>query len=62
MPCSSALPRMNNENTGRCRKGANPMPMPKDEIQKEMADVWNTYVQALEKSLAMIDRVIEEAK
>lgn len=47
---------------GCCRKGAYPMPMPKDEIQKKMADVWNTYVQALEKSLAMIDRDINEAK
>ena len=37
------------------------MPMPKDEIQKEMADAWNTYVRALENSLAMIDRDINEA-
>ena len=38
------------------------MPMPKDEIQKEMLSAWNIYVQALEKSLDMIDRDINEAK
>jgi len=34
------------------------MPMPKDEVQKEMTDAWNTYVQALEKSLELIDNDI----
>ncbi len=38
------------------------MRMPKDEIGKEMAEAWNTYVQALEKSLDIIQRDIEEAK
>ena len=38
------------------------MPMPKDEIQKEMNEAWNTYVEALEKSLNMIETDIEEAK
>ena len=38
------------------------MPMPKDEIQKEMNEAWNTYVEALEKSLDMIENDIEEAK
>lgn len=38
------------------------MPMPKDEVQKEMVDAWNTYVQALEKSLDLIDNDINEAK
>jgi hypothetical protein len=38
------------------------MPMPKDEIQKEMNEAWNTYVEALDKSLDMIETDIEEAK
>ena len=36
--------------------------MPKDEIQKEMREAWDTYVQALEKSLDIIEKDIEEAK
>ena len=38
------------------------MSMPKDEIQEEMNEAWNTYVQALEKSLDLIEKEIEEAK
>lgn len=38
------------------------MSIPKDEIQKEMEDAWRTYVQALEKSLDIIEKDIEEAK
>lgn len=38
------------------------MPMPKDEVQKEMQEAWTTYVQALEKSLDIIEKDIEEAK
>ena len=38
------------------------MSMPKDEIQQEMADAWLTYMEALEKSLDIIERDIEEAK
>ena len=38
------------------------MSMPKDEIQQEMADAWLMYMQALEKSLDIIERDIEEAK
>jgi len=38
------------------------MPMPKDEIHKEMTEAWNTYVQGLEKSLEIIERDIAEAK
>ena len=38
------------------------MPMPKDEIQREMVEAWNTYVQALSKSLDLIEKEIEEAK
>ncbi|MGD9371449.1 MAG: hypothetical protein PVF14_08525 [Desulfobacterales bacterium] len=38
------------------------MPMPKDGIQKEMSEAWDIYVKALEKSLVMIERDIEEAK
>jgi hypothetical protein len=38
------------------------MPMAKDEIQKEMNEAWNTYLKALEKSLAMLEKDIEEAK
>lgn len=38
------------------------MPMPKDEIQKEMGEAWDIYVKALEKSFVMIERDIEEAK
>ncbi len=38
------------------------MPMSKNEIQQEMNEAWNTYVEALEKSLDMIEKDIEEAK
>jgi hypothetical protein len=38
------------------------MPMPKDEIQSEMIAAWTTYVRALEKSLDLIERDIEEAR
>ena len=38
------------------------MPMPKDEIQKEMGEAWDIYVKAHEKSFVMIERDIEEAK
>jgi hypothetical protein len=38
------------------------MSMPEDEIQKEMSEAWDIYVKALEKSLVMIERDIEEAK
>ena len=38
------------------------MPMSKAEIQNEMNEAWNTYVEALEKSLDMIENDIEEAE
>jgi hypothetical protein len=38
------------------------MSMPRDEIQTEMAQAWNTYVQALEKALDALEQDIEEAK
>jgi hypothetical protein len=37
------------------------MSMPKDEIQTEMVSAWKTYVEALEKSLDMLDKDITEA-
>ena len=38
------------------------MSMPKDEIQTEMVSAWKTYVEALEKSLDMLDKDITEAR
>ncbi len=38
------------------------MPMPKDEIHKEMMEAWDTYTQALERSLEILHHDIEEAK
>jgi hypothetical protein len=38
------------------------MPMPKDEIQSEMVSAWQTYIDALEKSLDMLDKDITEAR
>jgi hypothetical protein len=38
------------------------MAMPKDEIQSEMARAWQTYLEALEKSLDILERDIDEAK
>ena len=38
------------------------MSMPKDEIQSEMENAWNTYLSALEKSLDILEKDIEEAK
>jgi len=36
--------------------------MPKDEIQAEMQNAWDTYLSALEKSLDILEKDIEEAK
>jgi len=38
------------------------MSMPKDEIHKEMVAAWAEYVKALERSLDLIDKSINEAK
>ena len=38
------------------------MSMPKDEIQKEMALAWGTYIAALGKSIAIMEKRLEEAK
>jgi hypothetical protein len=38
------------------------MSFPKDEINREMNEAWNSYVDALEKSLDIIEKDIEEAK
>lgn len=38
------------------------MSMPKDEIQQEMAQAWGTYLAALGKSIALMEKRIEEAK
>ena len=38
------------------------MSMPRDEIQSEMAKAWQTYLNALEKSLDTLEKDIEEAK
>jgi hypothetical protein len=38
------------------------MSMPKDEIQTEMTQAWETYLNALENSLNILERDIEEAK
>ena len=37
------------------------MPMPKDELQKEMIEAWGTYLDALERSLDLLDVQIREA-
>jgi hypothetical protein len=38
------------------------MSMPKDEIQTEMTQAWETYLNALERSLNILEKDIEEAK
>ena len=38
------------------------MSMPKDEIRSEMNRAWEFYLDALEKSLDILERDIEEAK
>jgi hypothetical protein len=38
------------------------MPMPKDEIQSEMTLAWATYLSALEKSMEILEKDIEETK
>ena len=38
------------------------MTMPKDEIQSEMVKAWQNYISALEKSLDLLEKDIEEAK
>jgi hypothetical protein len=35
--------------------------MPKDEIQKEMTEAWDTYMTALERSLDALEKDIQEA-
>jgi type II secretory pathway component PulJ len=37
------------------------MSMPKDEIQTEMTQAWETYLNALERSLNILEKDIEEA-
>ena len=38
------------------------MNLPKDEIQREMANAWGIYLAALGKSLALLEKSIEEAQ
>ena len=38
------------------------MVMPRDEIQTEMRKAWQTYMDALEKSVKMLEKDIEEAR
>jgi len=38
------------------------MVMPKDEIQSELVKAWQNYIDALENSLDLLERDIEEAK
>jgi hypothetical protein len=38
------------------------MAMPKDEIQSEMIKAWQHYIDALENSLDLLEKDIEEAK
>lgn len=38
------------------------MPMPKDEIQKEMVEAWRIYLGALENSLNKLEADIKEAR
>lgn len=38
------------------------MSMPRDEIEKEMTEAWTTYLQALERSIEILDRDITEAR
>jgi hypothetical protein len=38
------------------------MVMPRDEIQSEIVKAWQIYLQALEKSLNILEKDIEEAK
>jgi len=37
------------------------MSMPKDDLQNEMVEAWRTYLDALEKSLNLLDAQIQEA-
>jgi len=36
--------------------------MPRDEVQQEIAQAWGTYMAALGKSIALVEKKIEEAK
>lgn len=38
------------------------MSMPRDNIYPEMSEAWETYLTALEKSIDILERDIEEAK
>lgn len=38
------------------------MSMPKDELQDQMTQAWNTYLDNLEKSMNLLDKQIKEAK
>ena len=37
------------------------MAMPKDEIQTEIGEAWRTYLTALEKSIALLEKDIQES-
>jgi hypothetical protein len=38
------------------------MSMPKDEIQRDMAEAWRTHMFSLEKALDSVDKQIQEAR
>lgn len=38
------------------------MPMPKDELQKELVETWRTFVNSMEEALDKVEKDIEEAK
>lgn len=38
------------------------MSMPRNEIQKELAQAWGVYLAALNKSIILLEKSIEEAK
>jgi hypothetical protein len=44
------------------KKGGEIMSMPKDELQQELANAWGTYLAALGKSMALLEKNIDEAK
>jgi hypothetical protein len=38
------------------------MPMPKDELQKELVETWRTFMNSMEDALNKVEKDIEEAK
>jgi hypothetical protein len=55
-------PRNGNTDNIQTGQGGTIMSMPKDDIRFEMEKSWNDFMDGLERSMALVERSIEEAR